>query len=162
MTFIPYSYRRSTSATYVPPGGDPASPVDCTKSDAQCYGGAAKHLAPDFPKSIGIIYLPNELQLDTPSTKTETLKSSYSSEGYSNRHSVNDMDAAKVGNTYGSADLGSFGDGYVANSYRDYVWACRDDWYDPETYTITLKISEEDSEPGNPTVNHIGTWKELP
>lgn len=163
LTFSPYFYLMSLSPVFVPPGA--TDPVDCSKlpTPADCYGGAARWLVPDFPKYIGLVHFPNEFIIPGPQSQELNLPSGYSNKWGSNRHSVNDitLGGGNVASSYTAADLGGVGDAYVANSYVNYDFSCRDDWYDPATYSIRLYIRDEDSAAGNPVINDFRTWKEL-
>ena len=47
-------------------------------------------------------------------------------------------------------------------NYYNYQFVCRDHWYDPDKYTINVRVTDEDSEAGNPTLDNYYTWKEWP
>lgn len=163
MTFSPYGYLASQSSTYLAPGA--TATTDCTQSPTPlaCFGGAAKSLVPGFSQFVQkIIYLPDETSLTTPNTRTVVLPSAASASAFSNRQSVNDLPAAKVTNNYSPSQLGGAGDGYVAGSYTNYTFTCRDDWFDPLSYTVNLFINDQDSSPSNPTRDDFYTWKEAP
>lgn len=158
--FQPYYYKADSTAAYYPPGSD--SSIDCTATPipAKCFGGAALDIVTDFPRFRANIYLPDETTPTTALSATEKVTSAASNLYGSNRWTVNDMAAGKTGTAASSADLGGQGDGYIANTYVDYTFTCRDDWYDPVTYTVNLRIRDEDSDAGNPVINNFFTWKE--
>lgn len=162
LIFQPYYYRSSNSAGYVPPGSQ--DPIDCsaTPIPATCWGGAAPGLVDGFPNKTSIIYLPDETDLTTPVSAHLTLDSAYSINALSNRRSVNDLAAGKVGTNFDATDLGGAGDAYLANTYVNYQFMCRDNWYDPDTYVINLYIKDEDSKSGNTVVNDFYTWANVP
>lgn len=162
MLFTPYSYKASSSASYLPPGADSA--VDCTALPipAACYGGAAVDLVPSFPKFGSLIYEPDETDLTITHSDVQTVKSAHSHLYGSNRWTVNDMATGKIGSTATSTDLGGYGDGYIANTYVNYKFQCKDHWDDPDTYTVNVVVKDEDSEAGNPTLDDHYTWKEWP
>jgi hypothetical protein len=158
LTFRPYAYRASVSPAYYPPGE--TTPVDClTDPSAVCWGGAATQLMA-YPSWTALIYFPNEASLGVQS-ETATVPSAHSLHLGSNRLTVNDMPAAKTGNTYTSAQMGGAGDGYIANTYADYVFICRDHYYDPISYQINLFVTDVDSSAA-PLIDDFFTWKELP
>ncbi|MGZ6478453.1 MAG: hypothetical protein ACXWQE_04070 [Bdellovibrionales bacterium] len=167
LTFSPYFYKASTSAVYLPPSA--TATVDCTANPIPpaCFGGAAPELVPQFPNFTGLIYFPDESTPFVPLFKTVKITSGYSHGSNSNRHVVNDLPAAKVGNTYTAAQLETgapfnAGDGYIGGTYRNYKFACRDDFYDPETYIINLFVTDIDSATGNTPEDDFYTWKEAP
>lgn len=164
LTFQPYYYQASNVAGYLPPGA--TSTIDCSVGASElpvgCFGGVGTELVPNFPLYRSLIYLPDETDLNAPNSKTITGSSGYSKKTGSNRYMVNDMPPAKVGNNYTAAQMGNIGDTYLANTYTNYKFACRDHWYDPESYTVNLYIQDEDSMAGNPTQDNFLTWKELP
>lgn len=125
-----------------------------------CFGGPAAQLVPDFPKYRALIHLPDESNLSVPVGVSKTVDSAYSMGWYSNRHTVNDMSLANQALNHTSADLGGAGDGYIANTYVDYKFSCRDNWADPETFVINLIVEEEDTSAAGP--NDFLSWKELP
>jgi hypothetical protein len=182
LIFQPYFYRASTAAIYVPPGSPPgATGIDCSGSvsapASTCWGGAAPQLVPTFPIDSALIELPNEaLSAGIAQNKAVTLSSSYSlgvgtpvdpaATTYhgSNRLTTNDLNPADYGTAYSIAQLGNIGDAYLANSYVNYTFTCRDDWFDPQTYVIHLNITDVNTngDPPGTGLNDFVTWDELP
>jgi hypothetical protein len=177
MTFQPYYYQRSASAGYVPPGSTDA--VDCSAlpTSAACFNGAAVSIVQDFPKNGAILYTPDETDLNQVLSDTVKLESSWSQGKLSNNLLVaNDMPVGKRGANHDGATFNTallaaapyYGayvgtDYYMADTFVDYQLSCRDDWFDLQTYTINLNITEEDSaSTTTPAQNHFATWKDLP
>ena len=158
--FAPYYYMADNTAAYFPPQAD--SSVDCTAAPipTACFGGAAVDLVPGFPSNRTIIHLPDENVPLVPLTFESEVRSAYSHKYSSNRWTVNDLDPLKIGMNATPADLGGQGDGYIANSYVNYTFYCRDDWYDPVTYTVNLVVKDVDTNGAGP--NDYFTWKEWP
>jgi hypothetical protein len=157
MIFQPYSYLLSdTNAALLPSWG--TTPFDCTglPTPADCYGGAAKSIISTFPLDSALLFTPDLNKMDTPTSAESTVASAWERKVDSNRHVANDFAVASRGASI--ANLGN-GDAYQAPNFSDYVWTCRDDWWDPQSFQITLIISDEDSEV-NPQVNHFFSWKE--
>jgi hypothetical protein len=157
MRFIPYQYQASNADDYFAPATEVSS--DCSvnaSAKSECWAGAAKDVVSDFPKSRSLIYLPDETQSGSTSASL-TINSGLSKNWGSNRWVSNSLIDKTTMRT--SVDLGSIGDGYVANTMEDYSWTCRDQWADPKTYSITLKINDVDSDTGNGPINNILTWQ---
>jgi hypothetical protein len=157
LEFQPYTYMADNTAAYVPPGQ--VDSIDCTATPAPvgCYGGAAKSLVTSFPTFTSILYTPDETS--ATDTHSLTLTSGWSQSTLSNRRAANDMPVGDDGVNYTAADLGGAGDGYVMNTFRDYEFFCYDDWVDlVPGYHITLKITEEDQDTGNPAANAFWSW----
>lgn len=152
MTFQPYYYRASIGS-FLPPWSESA--IDCTKvpAPATCWGGAAPHLVDTFPKNKAIIYL-SDPSSSTAVQQQKILVSGYSLNYGSNRLTATDLAIANRGGNIAFAN----GDNYLANTFQDYVFSCRDDWYDPQIYQITLQVEDENSYPPA-NVDHIGTWQ---
>jgi hypothetical protein len=158
MFFHPYYYKASTSAAYSPVWVD--SPIDCSKSPipGDCFGGAAPQIVPGFPKTDSIIH-PSDPTTTSPQSDHKDLASGWSLQRYySNRTTVNDIAPSKKGS---NQSFPAENETYLANTYVDYQFICRDDWYDDQTYKITVFIKDEDSA-GPPPQDHFSTWKELP
>jgi hypothetical protein len=164
LNFTPYSYRASNTAGYYAPGA--VSPADCSTAPipVSCYGGAAKSLVEGFPQFTALYYTADETDLTIPVSTDITLESGWTEGAGSNRKAANDMSLGTGDRTiaYTSADLGSIGDAYIANTYRDYTFRCEEDWADELPYGINLIITDEDEE-DDPTAtpNDRLTWKEL-
>lgn len=161
LNFQPYYYKASNANAILPWGGTDA--VDCTDPlNATCWGGIAPLVVPDFPRNGSLIHLPNEGIGALPLSETVTFPSAYSRRYNSNRNVTNDMSGDRTV-AYTDADLGTAYDAYVANTFVDYSFTCRDDWYDPQTYRIDLFISDEDTDgaPDNPATDHFPSWKHL-
>ncbi|HEX4923906.1 MAG TPA: hypothetical protein VFV50_07465 [Bdellovibrionales bacterium] len=163
--FSPYYYLHTAlgvGVTINPPWTDYAATTCETLSTASpsCWGGAAPDLVDGFPRYDTLFYTPDESIAGGPQTDKVTLSSSYSRNFGSNRGACNDIPTGREVNTYTAAQLGTAGDRYEGNSFVHYQFYCRDHWYDPQSYTIDLIISEEDSESG--AVNHVPSWKEVP
>jgi hypothetical protein len=106
--------------------------------------------------------LPDLTDLTVPLSTSIDFTSAVSKNLGSNRHTVNDLAAAKVGNTYTAADLadpdGTIpGDGYEPNTYKDYQFTCRDSFYDPEAYIINVYVQDVDG-----VDQDISTWDVAP
>lgn len=165
MTFQPYYYRASKVDGYVPPnvttGGVGVKCAGISEpAGAACFGGPAVQLVPGFPNYRALIHLPDESNMSTPVGVTKTVDSAYSKGWRSNRHTVNDMSLVSQASDQSIADLGGIGDTYVANTYVDYKFSCQDNWADPETFVINLKVTEENTSAAGP--NDFLSWKELP
>lgn len=133
-----------------------------TDAGPDCWGGAAPEVVPGFPDFDTLFYTPDESISGGPQNDKTTVPSSYSRSYASNRGVCSDMPAGRAVNTYTAAQLGTAGDRYEANSFVQYQLYCRDQWYDDQTYSITVIVSEENSETGDPGVNHFPSWKEVP
>jgi hypothetical protein len=165
LTFQPYYYQASNSNAYVPFNGTDA--IDCSgASEARtkpCFGGAAPELVTDFPKYNQYIYFPDETDPTARQSKLTTVPSAYSLKLPAiNRLTVNDLPFAKWTTGFSSADMGGFADGYVMKSFVTYQWTCRDDWYDPISYSMTLNVKDEDSDTGRGPINDFKTWSGVP
>ncbi|MEZ0392900.1 MAG: hypothetical protein ACAH59_11840 [Pseudobdellovibrionaceae bacterium] len=173
MTFTPYHYMAARAGSINPPwaGGEV---VDCGARplSADCFGGAAKQVIEEYPKYWANIYVPEEDGSDTPLYEDAEFTSAWKNTYDSNRMMSNDIDAADVSpgiDPLGSASTADNGDLYLGTVnqqggeppiYQDWTFTCKDDWYDDLTYQIHLNITDEDSDAGNPTVNHMHTWRE--
>ncbi|WII71333.1 hypothetical protein QJS83_12755 [Bdellovibrio sp. 22V] len=141
INFSPYYYLRSTDAAYLPPGE--TSTVDCspTQKPAKCYGGAATNIAPDFPKNVGVYFLPSL----NPSA-IFTLKSENATRLYGgarvNYLASNSLTKASqsVAEPPGLKERAG-----GAFNWVNYTFTCRDIWAKP-LYTIELTITEENKE----------------
>jgi hypothetical protein len=162
LRFQPYFYRASSAAGFDPQWAD--STIDCSATSPEspeCYGGAAPAAVTDFPEFSHFIYLPDESKLASPLSADVEFKSGNSRKYGSNRHVCNDLDTADRNTTYTGAQLGVTGDGYAAGTMVDYYFACYDDWDDFTTYEIRVYVTDENSETGDPGINHRTSWKEL-
>ena len=187
--FTPYRYFASTSATFSPPWTQ-GQATDCSKSPLpkDCFGGAAKDMLKEFPKFFSEIWFSDPSDAGVPRNKKYVANSGFSHANGTNRGAVNDISAGKIGSSI--ADFGAVvyagasgsatnpiykggGDAYIANTYADYEIVCRDQAHDllPITpsggpavtpFDMKIRIRDVDSFTGNTTVNHFGTWKELP
>ena len=161
MLFQPYYYKASTSATFLPYWSDTA--IDCSLAPfpADCWGGVATFMVPSFPKYTGFLFQPDESLPPGPQTSTQTVESGDAKRFGTNRWSVNDLPLAKRGTSYAYGSwMGA--DAYIANTYVDYTFACKDDYYDDLPYKIHVNITDINSSPTNPVVNHFNTWAEAP
>jgi hypothetical protein len=155
MRFTPYQYQASDADDYFPPASSVS--INCSvaaDTKADCWGGAARDLVTEFPKYRSRIYLPDEATTGT-TTGSATINSALLTGWGSNRWTSNSLVDKTIDRT--SAALGFIGDGYVADSMLDYVWTCRDQWADPQTYSITLKVNDVDT--GAAGLNEILTWQ---
>lgn len=142
ISFKPYYYLRSTSATFKP---YPSSTdvVDCTDPslEARCWGGAAPIIAPEFPKNFGTYFLPIA-KSSTSYTLTSSNSRRQSNTDKSlttNTNVTNNLPSALRNTSDSNANYG--GDG----TFQDYVVECKNKWGE-NLYTITLTISDEDYE----------------
>ena len=166
MYFQPYYYRAST-ATLFPPWADFAS-TNCSSAPlgAACFNGPAKEIVPNFPKNRSLVYIPDESVASGPQTAAVKVSSSFSQAPgvLSNRTVANDYllssDAATRAAAISSSSISfsTTGDEYVTGSYVDYYFSCRDDWYDPITYSIKLFITDQDTSASGSS--EIQSWKE--
>lgn len=158
LEFQPYYYLASKNAAFTPAWG--TSTVNCSVVPyaKDCYGGAAPQIVDDFPNFLGMIYFPDEGSTEEYLTQTETIASAYSLKYQSNRLTSNDLATSKQSS---DQTVEIAGDGYSANNFVTYRYSCRDDWFDPVTYQITVNITDEDSNTGGP-VNTFKTWREIP
>jgi len=160
MTFQPYYYQ-AANAQSADLSWAGAELIDCTTAttDKNCYGGAAPDLVSGFPDYRSLIYLPDESVGSAALSEDSVLRSGHSRTYGSNRAVANDM----TGNKAASITAVGFGarDAYLANTFVDYKFSCRDDWYDAVTYEINLTITDEDTDgtPTNPALDHIKSWK---
>lgn len=163
LTYAPYYYQGSSGAAFFPPWNlGSATPIVCNVSPLPvgCYSGAASGLGiPGFPIANALIFFPNATAPGDVQFKSLPLPSAYSNNRSSNRWTVNDATAGQ--RAAANAFPGQGGDAYVANTYRDYVFTCRDDWFDPVLYRINLFVRDIDSAAGNPVMDDFTTWKEF-
>ncbi len=159
--FQPYYYQASVTAGFAPPWATDAT-LDCSKIPfpSGCWSGAAPYLVPQFPKYIGLYYTLDESQATGPLNHTETLKSANTLFAGSNRLTVNDLAIGKRGISYSGGFMGS--DAYLAGTFVDYLFYCRDDYDDPLPYFIHLNVRDVDSAVGNVPEDDHFTWKEAP
>lgn len=158
--FMPYSYKRSNSTTFLDMEGNEH---DCLSPDPFCYGGAAKHLLPkngvDFPQNIGIYFLTSQfLQqsylMDAPDI---TRGSDPHISAFTNTPIANNLSTgargAGITNTYVD---------YVGGSFNDYIFECRDS-YGEVLYRLTLIIGDDDlsTTPNDPPMDTFWDWGNL-
>lgn len=166
MYFQPYYYQAS-STTLFPPWADFAS-TNCTLSPlaSACFNGAAKEIVPSFPKNRSLVYIPDESVPSGPQSASAKVSSSFSQapRALSNRAVANDFMLSSDSSTRATAISSSTisfttaGDEYITGSYVDYEFSCRDDWYDPISYSIKLFITDQDTSASG--ANEIQSWKE--
>jgi hypothetical protein len=135
--FQPYFYQAFDSAAATPFWT--TSEVDCSvgpgEISADCFNGPAKTIVPDFPRYT-------RLYMRTVKNSKETYKAMSPNSAFagSNRYMVNN----KADKTAAVASING-GDGYIANSMRDWTVTCMDDFLEEE-YTINITISDRDTE----------------
>jgi hypothetical protein len=189
LLFQPYFYQISTSSSFQPltpglPIPSPApAPLNCSQgsaSPAGCFGGAAASMVPNFPTSTGVLYQPNEADLTVPNTVTSKLNStnssSYNRGLNSLRMVVNDLSPADIAGAGFLAQIitnpfpGTMGpsgfelEGYAGgSSWSNYVFSCRDDYFDPTPYQITVFVKKKNSVTGASTVEEdFASWDIIP
>jgi hypothetical protein len=179
LDFQPYYYQASNAAAYVPPWAPAGTAgVDCQDTnpnkDASCWWGAAPNLITTWPQNGSLLTTPDEANMDTPQSVGLTLNSAWSLgqekaetvaslKRGSNRLTVSaGFDATKQGSAQSAANLQSPSETYVAGTYVPYTFTCRDHYYDPITYQITLVVDEQDTSTGNGTNDNFWSWRDLP
>lgn len=148
ISFTPFAYRRSTSATFLPYGAE--AEIDCSAprpTDKGCYGGAGPTMIGDFPKNVGYYFLP------TVSTETTDQLPSENTTRFYNGKKVNYLAANNLTNR--AVDNAS--KEYIADSMNDYYIDCEDLWAHP-VYRIKLVISDQDTETTEGVEDEIDDW----
>lgn len=155
LKWYPYRYQMSASPAFTPAWSD--TPINCsnpiwTLNPAGCFNGPAKSMITEFPKYVYELYLVSQ-----NNKKTYELEPAFTTlfDRGTNRYSCNTLSNRSV-------NLTGTGDGYVANSFQDYVLSCQDKWEQP-LYEIRLILSDDDESSGNPnpdsgTSNHRADW----
>lgn len=146
--FYPYSYQKSSSASFTPEGTSQA--VDCSGSpnllSPECFGGVAKELVTGFPQTRAITAVPT-----TTWTKSLYITSSHSVGMSSNRRIATDLaDRANP--------ISLPGDGYagLVSSFQDYTLSCLDAGNNV-THAIILTIVQAPGGAGT-----LKSWTNLP
>lgn len=144
VSFEPYYYLHSTSATYASNYFDPTITSDCSKGDlnpAVCYGGAATQMITGFPKAKGMYILPA-----VKSSETYTVKAAntYAINGVTERSvqnntfTSNSLSSRIAAITPSASNDKSYFEGGVDN-FVDYRVKCYDEYNDP-LYQIVFTI----------------------
>lgn len=141
-TAEPYQYLASTSTTFDPRWGN--GTIDCSGAVSRskfCYNGPGPDLIPEWPTYDHIFYLPSI-------TKKYAFEIAAGVTGRrgTNRWMCNSLTPAR--RAVNGPNLVS-GDGYIANSMRDWRFRCKDRW-EEILYEITLYLSDDDESSGNP------------
>jgi hypothetical protein len=169
VSFTPYAYLRSTSATF--PKSGTAETVDCTTpsssnpSDPYCWGGAAGGMIlPDnfgFPNNHTMYYLTAnqlsqkylfesaDIRQDTDrdvSMDTNVVMANKLSAGINLANPINNNLIRYAG----------------GNTFNDYIFTCWDEWANIN-YQFTIEISDDDSEnlasdPPYPAPDYYWDW----
>lgn len=151
----PFSYKASTSATFSAPWMSAGSEVDCSMTNApiDCYGGVGRDVVTGFP-TYTATYIMTALSLTTSFT---TKSANYRHWG-SNRFATNNLVIRNAAHVWQN------GDSYVANTYKDYYFACVDRWWQP-VFEITLTLTDVDItgvypnvSQGTSTINQKPDW----
>ena len=140
LSFVPYYYVRSTSATYRAPS-DPLTDVNCsgaaTVPGLLCYGGAGPVMFSDtFLKFRGKF-----IETVTQPTVNFDIKAEFQVQSYG--AAVNYLVTNDLANR--TASIASGPKSYVANSMVDYTIDCMDYWGYP-VHTLKLTIHDEDKD----------------
>ncbi len=172
LIFRPYFYQASTAAAFTPLGSTAvvdcsvaaafAPPLTTSTLPAACFNGPATTLVSSFPTYTGLYVSP------TTSTysNTYTIASGNSLTKRTNRWVSNQLSSetnALRDRTVNRPTYTPGGDGYIANTLRDYSATCMKSWTE-DRYSITLVITDVDTETGedadNGTAgnNDFGDW----
>lgn len=152
ITFAPYYYQRSSSATYLPPHKD-ATEVDCSgingaaPTDKYCYGGAAPTLVTDFPTNTGNYFLASV----SPS-KSYTLDSGNKTRYYGT-YPVNYLvtnDLSSNGRTLSGDPL--IRTERMPNTFQDYQATCSNYWGEV-LYSISITVKDENMDGSDGTTH---------
>lgn len=142
--FIPYYFKRSSSAVFQPTGA--TAPSDCsgatTPVPTVCYSGAAKSMVTSFPTYTGLYFLPGITTAQTYTLKSSsTLGTSLSDDvpvKNTNTNVSNGLAAVDRATLINNATIQ-----YVASSMVDYSIGCYDQ-YGNSIYSLKLLLIDTD------------------